>query len=342
MLQFDMEDKIDFVVTWLDSNDPQWKADYAKYRKVKVKEDTSRFRDWDLFKYWFRAIEKYAPWVNKVYLVTNGKNPDWINPNHPKLVLVKHSDYIPNEILPVFNSRTIELYMHKIPGLSEHFVYFNDDCYLNASITPEYYFKKGLPCDNNEELLSNRPNYNPSNRFNVQIVEYCDIGVLNYHFKRKDVVRQAPKKWFGLHLGIKGLVKSLYLYKHGYFEYFIRRHNEQSFLKSTFEDAWDKEPEMLSKSCTRFRADVSLNPYFFRYWQFATNKFYPDNNKSYKFYIMKKEDLKYIKRALNNPLIKSICLNDSMLMPENEYDEVFTYIDNEFKKKFPNKSSFEI
>ena len=83
-----MEYKIDFVVTWVDSNDPQWKAEYAKYKNIDVKEEKARFRDWDLFKYWFRAIEKNAPWVNKVYLVTNGKNPDWINPNHPKLVLV--------------------------------------------------------------------------------------------------------------------------------------------------------------------------------------------------------------------------------------------------------------
>lgn len=337
-----MEVKIDFVVTWLDSNDPQWKADYAKYRKIKVKEDKARFRNWDLFKYWFRSIEKYAPWVNKVFIVTNGKFPDWIKPNHPKLVLVKHSDYMPNDLLPVFNSRPIELYMHKIPGLSEHFVYFNDDCYLNAPVTPEYFFKDGLPCDNNEELMSNKPSYNPLNRFNIRIIEYCDVAVLNYHFNRKDIVKASPKRWFGKHLGMKGLIKSLLLYPGNHFEYFARRHNEQPFLKSTFEEAWEHETEMLSKSCTRFRADVSLNPYFIRYWQFATNKFYPVKFDTSKFYILKKDDLKYIKRTLNNPQIKSLCLNDSMLMPDNEYDEVFSFVNEELKKKFPNKSSFEI
>ncbi len=337
-----MEEKIDFVVTWLDSNDPQWKADYAKYRNTKVKEDKARFRDWDFFKFWFRSIEKYAPWVNKVFLVTNGKFPDWINPDHPKLVLVKHSDYIPNDILPVFNSRTIELYMHKIPGLSEQFVYFNDDCYLNAPVTSDYYFVNGLPCDDNSEQLSNKPKYYPSNPFNVRIIEYCDVALINYHFRRKTVAKKSPKRWFGKHLGLKGILKSMFLYRKGNFEYFERRHNEQPFLRSIFEEAWEKEPIMLSKSCTRFRADVSLNPYFFRYWQFVTNNFYPIKFKSGLFFVMKKANLNSIQKALNNSKILSLCLNDSPTMPENEYDEVNAFIKKEFEKKFPEKSSFEL
>ena len=86
----------------------------------------------NIFRYWFRAVERYAPWVNKVFLVTNGKFPDWINPDNPKLVLVKHDDYIPEEYLPTFNSCAIELHLHRIKDLSEHFVYFNDDTMLNG------------------------------------------------------------------------------------------------------------------------------------------------------------------------------------------------------------------
>ena len=335
-------EKIDFVVAWVDSDDPQWKADYAKYRKIKVKEDKARFRNWDLFMYWFRAVEKYAPWVNKVYLITNGKNPDWINPNCSKLVLVNHKEYIPEEYLPTFNANTIELNVHRIKGLSEHFVYFNDDCYLNAPISPEYYFKDGLPCDNNEELLSNQPKYNPLNQFNIRIIEYCDVALINYHFNRKDVIKASPKRWFGKHLGMKGFIKSLLLYPRNHFEYFVRRHTEKPFLKSIFYETWEKEETMLKQSCTRFREHTNLNDYFMRFWQFATNKFYPIKPNYGKFYILKKDDLRYIKKALNNPEIKSLCLNDSMLMPENEYDEVFYFVDNELKKKFPDKSSFEI
>ena len=106
-----------------------------------------RFREMNIFRYWFRAVERYAPWVNKVFLVTNGKFPDWINPDNPKLVLVKHEDYIPEEYLPTFNSCTIELHLHRIKDLSEHFVYFNDDIMLNGLVSPDYFFKNELPCD---------------------------------------------------------------------------------------------------------------------------------------------------------------------------------------------------
>ena len=133
----DME--IDFVVTWVDSNDPKWQEEFQKYKGITTTADQSkaRYRDWDFFKYWFRSIEKYAPWVHKVYVITNGTFPSWINRDCQKLVLVKHSDYIPQQYLPTFNSRTIEFYMNSIPGLSEHFVYFNDDMYLNAPVSQE-------------------------------------------------------------------------------------------------------------------------------------------------------------------------------------------------------------
>ena len=102
------EMKIDFVVTWLDPSDPEWQKQYELYKDAKGDKSKARFREMNIFRYWFRAVEKYAPWVNKVFLITNGKFPDWINKDNPKLVLVKHEDYIPAEYLPTFNSCTIE------------------------------------------------------------------------------------------------------------------------------------------------------------------------------------------------------------------------------------------
>ena len=98
----------------------------------------------------------------------------------------------------------------------------------------------------------------------------------------------------------------------------------------------------MKASCTRFRKDDSLNPYFIRYWQFATNRFYPTNFKTGQFYILKKDNMEKIHKALFNPQIKSLCLNDSPVMPEEEYTTVNAFVESEFKKKFPNKSSFEI
>ena len=174
---------IDFVVTWLDSSDPAWQKEFVKFKKETTEStESARFRNLDIFNYWFRAVEQFAPWVNKVFLVTNGTFPKWINRSHPKLVLVKHSDYIPEEFLPTFNSITIELFMHKIKGLSEHFVYFNDDFFLNSPTKPELFFCNGLPRDNNKETIFNVPIYTKTDRFETWLSLMCDIGVINAHF----------------------------------------------------------------------------------------------------------------------------------------------------------------
>ena len=121
--------KIDFVVTWVDGNDVAWQAEKIRYspKKTDSGNEENRFRDWGLMKYWFRGIEKFAPWVNHVYFITWGHVPEWLNLEHEKLSIIKHSDYIPDEYLPTFNSNVIELNLHRIPQLSEHFVLFNDD-----------------------------------------------------------------------------------------------------------------------------------------------------------------------------------------------------------------------
>ena len=125
-------DKIDFVMTWVDNNDPEWQISYNQYKSNNNKQDVGivRYRDWENLKYWFRGIEKFAPWVNKVHLVTCGHKPSWLNVQAEKLNFITHSDYIPKEYLPVFSSHPIEIHLHRIPGLSDRFVYFNDDIFL--------------------------------------------------------------------------------------------------------------------------------------------------------------------------------------------------------------------
>lgn len=335
--------KIDFVVTWLDANDPEWQAEYHKCRGDKIrKEDKGRYRNWGLFKYWFRAVENYAPWVNKVFLVTNGKNPDWINPNHPKLVLVKHSDYMPEKYLPTFNSRAIEFNFHRIPGLSEHFVYFNDDMFINRPVSPEYYFKNGLPCDSNEETLFFNPSWDPQNKFSTKISIYCDIAILNYHFNRNEVIKGAKMKWFGPHLGFMGILTALLICKSPHFQFFRWRHYEQPMLKSVIQEIWDVEGDMADKTCTQFRHDVSFNPYIIRYWQFASNKFEPMKLKCGRLFTVEKRLLKDIVKVLRGEKIYSVCLNDTPYCTDLDFEESKKAIVDTFEKKFPHKSQYEL
>lgn len=277
-----------------------------------------------------------------MFLITNGKFPDWINDKCEKLVLVKHSDYIPQEFLPTFNSCTIELHMNKIPRLSEHFVYFNDDFYLNSQVVPEDYFINGLPCDNNAETVFNVPVYSSENKFGIYMSILTNIGVINKHFNRWTTFKKSPQKWLGTHLGFKDNMLSLNLARQRRFVGFKWRHYEQPFLKSVMDEAWEKEPEMLINSCTRFREEVILNPYFFRYWQFATNRFHPICKGGHKHIYLIKNNLQEITYTLQNKKIKSVCLNDIPLCSNDEYLEIKQEITKLFGNKFPEKSKFEI
>ena len=108
--------KIDFVITWVDGSDEKWLAEkraiaegQPSLEKPRFDSSDLRFRnDFDFLKYWFRGVEKFAPWVNRIFFVTAGHLPDWLNPDHPKLKIIHHSDFIPKEFLPTFNSHTIE------------------------------------------------------------------------------------------------------------------------------------------------------------------------------------------------------------------------------------------
>lgn len=336
------EEQIDFVVTWLDSNDPKWLESYNTFCSNSNKgNENARYRNMDIFKYWFRAVERYAPWVHKVFIITNGIFPDWINKDNPKLVLVKHSDYIPEDCLPTFNSCTIELYMHRIEGLSEHFVYFNDDFFLNAPVKPSYYFKDGLPCDNNKETCYNVPIYTKEEKFAIYQQMLADIGIINSKHNRWETVLQSPFRWFGLHLGLRGIILSALLSHQRLFIGFTNHHSEQPYLKTIFDEVWDAEPEFMNDSCTRFRKDISANPYIFRYWQFAKNLFYPMKRSS-AYFPLKKGIAKNIEKALNEERFISICLNDNDLCTYKDFIIINKELQLIFDKKYPQKSSFEV
>ncbi len=122
---------IDFVVTWVDGSDEEWIAQKNKYLEkntTSVDVRKRRFRNWDNFQYWFRGVERFAPWVNHIYLVTPGHFPKWLNLDNPKVTLVDQSTLFDEKYLPTFNNCAVELLMYKIQGLSEHFVYLTTIC----------------------------------------------------------------------------------------------------------------------------------------------------------------------------------------------------------------------
>ena len=175
-----MRDEIDFVITWVDGSDPQWRKEKKYYEDLEhinfQKDDANtecRYRNDGLLKYWFRGVEKFAPWVNQIHFVTCGQKPEWLNTAHPKLHLVNHKDYIPPQYLPTFCSNVIELNLHRIESLSEKFVIFNDDIFLLQPLEPIFYFRNGLPVLDTDLTHSTLVGYNNWSR--VLFNNYCIV-----------------------------------------------------------------------------------------------------------------------------------------------------------------------
>jgi hypothetical protein len=97
--------------------------------------DTNRFRDIDELRYSLRSLEQHASFIRRIYLVTDNQVPSWLNLTNPRLTIVSHRDIFPNAThLPSFSSPAIESHLHRIPGLSKRFLYFNDDVMLGRNI----------------------------------------------------------------------------------------------------------------------------------------------------------------------------------------------------------------
>ena len=138
----------DALFTFTDSSGSQ--ISYDLYRANIVwdlgdpfEEDVAanRFQDNDELRFSLRSLEKYAPWIRHIYIVTNGQRPHWLNLSHPKVSLITHEQIFANKShLPTFSSPSIETNIHRIPGLSRRFLYFNDDLLLGSPVWPDDFF----------------------------------------------------------------------------------------------------------------------------------------------------------------------------------------------------------
>lgn len=326
---------IDFVITWVDDKDPIWQDAFHTYLPQSQYMDDIRrirYRNWDNLRYWFRGVEKFAPWVNKVHLITCGQIPEWLNLNAPKLHLVKHSDYIPKEYLPTFSSRPIMLNLHRIEGLSEYFVCFDDDFFLIDKVEPERFFRNGLPCD-----YAALNALSPDSVFTHNIVN--NLCVINTTFKKHEMLRKHFWKWFSFQAGTK-LLLTLLLLPWPNFTGFYDHHLPHGFLKSTFEEVWEKHADILLRTTsTRFRSIADVQIWLFRYWQLAKGDFVPLNvQKDGAYFSISDDSIGKIVETIENQKKRIICLNDGEV---SSFEAAKERINAAFQKILPEKSSFE-
>lgn len=98
-----------------------------------------RVRDLELLKYTLRGIENYMPFIDKVFFIYDGYLPDWLDTN--SVTLVKHEDFIPEELLPTYNVGIVEMFMHRIEGLSDNFIYVKEDCLIFSNVQETDFFE---------------------------------------------------------------------------------------------------------------------------------------------------------------------------------------------------------
>ena len=329
---------IDFVITWVDGSDPQWLKEKNQYMQKNEKEGgESRYRDMETLKYWFRAVEAYAPWVNKIHFVTWGHLPEWLNTDNPKLHVVNHKDYIPEKYLPTFSSHPIELNMHRIPELSERFVYFCDDMFLNGPITPEFFFKNGLPCDfahiTNIWLESADDGYG-----HILFTEAHEISrFFSYAKSFFSNIGHYVNFAYPWKVNLRNILK---LENNNVFAGFDNHHLASPYLKRTLEEVWGRDETTLDKICyNRFRTPYDVSQSLFRYWQLASGKFSVVSKKSRgKYFSLSDGLLGNLQDVLSDENCKMLCINDSSC---NDFDYCKQMVTSAFEKKFPEKSTFE-
>lgn len=326
---------IDIIITWVDGEDKAWidkKNIYSKNKTLSTDDGVQRYRDMGTLKYLFRGIENNMPWVNRIFFITEGHLPSWINVEAKKLKIVNHSDYIPKEYLPTFNSHTIELNFHRIKELSNKFIYFNDDMFPINPISKDEFFCKGIPVG-----LPIITPLVPDETSDFKHILINNMKVINTNFSMKEVMKKNKCKWFSYKCG-KDILRNIIFSFWPVFLGFKTFHMPIPFVKETFREVWEKEYDVMHEtSMHKFRDYSNVNPWLIQYWQYMKGDFYPKKNKGI---YLSLSDVGRLREVLNGDKYNLLCLNDDEKVTDFEKNK--KNVCDLFEKKLPVKSKYEL
>lgn len=320
------DNSIDIVYTWVYEDD-NLRQDIQKYEPSALLKGS--YRNNDELKFSLRSLEKYAPWYNKIYIVVrDGQKPTWLRENG-RLQFIEHSSIIPSQYLPTFNSLVIESFLHKIPNLSEKYIYFNDDVFLWNKVTPSMFFTNDdktresgfFTSDKNEINLDYDKKYSfwGMIRYNIQIL-YDQFPQLNQ--KPLSIIKHVPTPHF---VSVN--------YKLDHFLNGIPTHNNKSLSVDEY-----------TKQCKfRQNENIARNSIFKKYFYLVHDYAVYDPN-------IRSELIKITNRAMNEKDFEILQNSKySFLCVQNEFDYssgVDEYGFHQLRKllsqKFPIPSCHEI
>lgn len=308
--------EIDLVYLWVDGKDPVWNAKKqnalnSSDRRFEIN-TKGRYVDNEELKFSLRSIEQYLPWIRKVFIVTDNQKPDWLNLQSPKLQIVSHEEILPAEVCPCFNSVVIEYFIYRIPGLSDYFLYANDDMFVHADLSPSYFFADdGYP-----------------------------IVRLQYHFLLR--TEFLLKRLFGIRINNyrKSIKRAIDLIgeKFGVYYSGILHHNIDAYRKEDLRIAVEEvfKEELLPVLSNRFRSPFDIQRVLFQFYMLVIEhghlKF-TSRKESLRIRMQNPDFMGYIKRF--NPDL--FCLNDTERATDKDRARVKPFLES----LFPGKSSFE-
>ena len=340
-------DKIDIVIPWVDGSDTKWQEKKNKFdingNNLTIDNDM-RYRDWGTLKYVLRSIEKNIPWYNKIYIITEGHYPKWLNLQNTKIKLVTHKDiYHDKSHLPTFSSPSIEMNLENIDGLSEKFIYFNDDMIVLRPLEKERFFYNNKPVDFlSHGWLARNKLFDKLRGMNVWAHSIKNnIDLIN---KECSVDNLTPEQLYHHSYNWKVKLSNLLLDKvYKKFLWLEHWHHPQPYLRSTLASVKQVFlQEMMVCSKNRFRHKSDLNQYIYRYWQLASGNFHPykhddglyakiENKKDMDAFVLDMD--KYAFGCPNDSV------SDSISSEEQKY--IIYRLEEKLEKLFPEKSSLE-
>lgn len=308
---------IDLIYLWVDGNDPVWQAKRNAFIG-KTNEDSpvnckGRTANNDELKYSLRSVEMYAPWIRRIFIVTDNQVPAWLNTGCQKVKIVDLTEIMPTESLPCFNSSLIEHFLYRIPGLAERFLYANDDMFINRIVTADDFFtSEGFPI----VRLTRKP---------LRKIRW---------FWRENISKKPLKNYS------KTIARASRLVDEKYGVYFtgMPHHNIDAYLKSDYQKIVEvvMHNEFSAISRNRMRSDNDLQRIVFLYAALAEKRGrlrYVTKNESMLVAIHKKKHYEKLDRL--RPMF--FCMNDSEYATDNDRTASKTYLE----KRFPKKSAFE-
>lgn len=312
-------DPIDVVYTWVDGSDPEWRArkaqrtgdqDAAEHNEAA--DVPSRFANRDELRYSLRSLEMHLPWVRHIWLVTDRQRPSWLVDDHPRITVVDHSEIFSDpSVLPVFNSHAIESQLHHIPGLSERYLYVNDDIMFGRPLTPGLFFGPAgvTKFFRSKAVLDVAP---PTAR---------DLPVLSAAKNNRELIRSEYGTWITQKF----------------------KHTPHPQRRDVLEELEAHEPALFAataSSAIRHPDDISVTSALHHYWAYASGRAH-EGAIRYAYIDLARADVDELLALLRQRRdLDVFCLNETDASPEQSLhlDRVLPAF---LESRFPVASSFE-